>query len=484
MWALGEGFAAFQTADRGFAAFLRDRFTLALAAVQRQPLARYGQHLQIDGVAVPAWLIAQGADATGEALLGLAAFVEATGDARARAALTRLADGVAAMGAGTALTWPFGAVLPWALSRAVWHAWGGLAPAGLARTYGVTGAESLRDAALADVASFTPHLLVTAGPENGWLPAPADRVQIAYGAQSRVESLLTAAARAHRPGLVPVAGIAAAWFFGNNPSGTPMYDPASGRTFDGVDGSGVVNRNSGAESTIHGLLAMLALDANPEVASIARTATVRDRRTWSLVEAESGTLTGDAALYTPPQAWTGESLWSGGAGVGLGAGGSLQLSLPGDGASLVLPVVELAPGAGTTRWRSNGMTVGVVRHGDVGPQGDSPAPGLLAVRTLAGPTWPGLLTVTGLNGTARVDAVLMQPQVEWLTLAQPGSGHATALVRSFAATPRKAAIAVPGAGRALVSVSDHTGRLLTRYAVSGSVVHIVVPPGGFVTVRR
>jgi hypothetical protein len=484
LWALGEGYAAFQSADRGFAAFLRERFTLALAAVQRQPLTRYGQWLRIDGAAVPAWLLAQGADATGEALLGLAAYLAATGDPAARTVLSRLAEGVAAMSAGTTNSWPFGAVLPWTLSRAVWHAWGGLAPAGLARAYGLTGPVNLRDAALADTASFTPHLLIAAGPENGWLPAPADHVQIAYGAQSRVESLLTTAARTHRPALAPLAGIAAAWFFGNNPSGTPMYDPSSGRTFDGVDGAGTVNRNSGAESTIHGLLAMLALDAAPEVAAIAHTATVRARHTWTLVEAESGLLAGDAAVYQPPQAWTGESLWSGGAGVRLGNGGTLRLRLPAGGTSLLLPVVELAPDAGTTRWSSDGTAAGTVRHGAVGPQGDSPAPGLLAVRTLAAPTTPGRLTVTGVNGVARVDAVLVQPEVEWLTLGQPDTPHATALIRSFAKHPRRVAIPLPGQGPALVNVSDHTGRLIARYPVTGPVISIVAPPGGFVTVRR
>ena len=40
----------------------------------------------------------------------------------------------------------------------------------------------------------------------------------------------------NRPGLRQVAGIAAAWFFGNNPAGVAMYDPATGRTYDGIEG--------------------------------------------------------------------------------------------------------------------------------------------------------------------------------------------------------------------------------------------------------
>ena len=99
-------------------------------------------------------------------------------------------------------------------------------------------------------------------------PAPTDGVQIAYGADSRLQSLLAV----DRPGQRALAGVAAAWYFGNNPAKAPMYDPATGRTFDGVARDGTINRNSGAESTIHGLLSMLALDAAPDVAARARQA--------------------------------------------------------------------------------------------------------------------------------------------------------------------------------------------------------------------
>ena len=62
----------------------------------------------------------------------------------------------------------------------------------------------------------------------------------------------------------------ASWFFGANRAGQPMYDPATGVTFDGLEADGPINHNSGAESTIHGLLTMLALDAHPSVAAQAR----------------------------------------------------------------------------------------------------------------------------------------------------------------------------------------------------------------------
>jgi len=482
IWALGEAYPAFVDSDPAFAEFLRDRLDLALDAVERQVLVRYGDWLDIDGAAVPAWLIADGADATGEALLGLAAYVEVvTDDSRAELVLQQLGEGVAAMQSGNPRTWPFGAVLPWSLSQAVWHAWGGLAPAGLARAYEVTGDRTMRSAALSDAAAFTPHLLIAAGPENGWLPAPTDRVQIAYGAHSRVESSLAAAEAGDRPGLRHVAGIAATWFFGNNPAGEAMYDPVTGRTYDGID-DGEVNRNSGAESSIHGLLTTIILDRETDIAALAGVADVVERQTWTLVEAEEGQLGTGATLYEPESAWTEESLWSGGAGVRLPPGGTLTISVTGAGPNLLLPVVLLDPAAGTTTWTTPQREAGVVRHADVGPQGDSPAPGLLAIETLPSTVEDVESVMVEASGSdALVDALLVQPEVEHVVLASESS--ATALLRSFARHPRTVVISLPVGTTAQVETYDETGRLISQTHAPADRVAVMVPAGGFAVVR-
>ncbi len=487
IWALGEAYPAFVGSDPGFAGFLRDRLDLALGAVERQVLVRHGEWLDIDGVAVPAWLIVDGADATGEALLGLAPYVAATGDTQARLDLQQLGEGVAAMRSGNSRNWPYGAVLPWGLSQAVWHAWGGLAPAGLAQAYEVTGDPAMRRAALSDAATFTTHLLVAAGPENGWLPSPTDRVQIAYGAHSRVESLLSAAEAGNRPGLRHVAGIAAAWFFGNNPAGEAMYDPATGRTYDGVTGNGEVNRNSGAESTIHGLLAMLILDGNRDIADLAHVADVEDRRTWTLVEAETGQLGSGAAPYQPDDPWTGESLWSGSGtdrGVRLSPGGTVTISL-GDiaaGPNLLMPVVLLDPAAGRTTWTTPRRVAGTVDHARVGPQGDSPAPGLLAVETLRKTVADvESVIVRGSRRNSLVDALLVQPEVEHLVLAN--ASNATALLRSFARHTERVVIGLPVGTTAQVETYDETGRLVKRTSAPANDVVVRIPAGGFAVAR-
>nr|MBA2465187.1 hypothetical protein [Nocardioidaceae bacterium] len=56
IWALGEGYAAFENDDPAFAGFLKNRLELAIDAVDRQALDSYGDYLNIDGERTPAWL--------------------------------------------------------------------------------------------------------------------------------------------------------------------------------------------------------------------------------------------------------------------------------------------------------------------------------------------------------------------------------------------------------------------------------------------
>lgn len=63
-------------------------------------------------------------------------------------------------------------------------------------------------------------------------------------------------------GLLAGAHRAATWFHGCNAAGQPVYDPATGAVFDGID-ERRVSRNAGAEATIEGALALLVWDPAP-----------------------------------------------------------------------------------------------------------------------------------------------------------------------------------------------------------------------------
>ncbi|MEV4622454.1 hypothetical protein AB0J74_27550 [Asanoa sp. NPDC049573] len=473
IWALGEGYAAFRTADPAFAAFLEARLDLAVAALERQVLTRYGEHQIVDGVRVPAWLIVDGGDASAEAVLGLCAYLRAGGTRAARTALARLATGIAALGSGDADTWPHGAVLPWALSRSFWHAWGAQMPAALAQTSVTLSDQRLLRPAVDDAAAFTPRLLTSTGPVNGWLPAPADGTQIAYGADARVQSLLSVAQASGSTGLRRLAGVTAGWYFGQNPGGAVMYDPGTGATFDGVTGDGAVNRNSGAESTIHGLLSMLALDANPDLAVLAKSSgVVATRDGQRVVEAESGVLAGPATVVTPPSPWTGESLWSGGAYVSVSAGSTVTWTVPAAGQPVqVAAVVNRVPGRGGVS-RFDGL--GDVRYGGGGVQGVSPAPGALLPIVLPRqmPSGSASLVATTTAGSGQLDALLLTPLVSTLV-----AGDTTLLTSVSDRTERRTVV-----GRTSARSYDNRGRL-TGVLVGRSPITVLVPAGGFAIAR-
>jgi len=458
VWALGEGYAVFRHTDQAFASFLRDRLELAIAALERQVLVRYGQYNIVDGRRLPAWRIVDGADATSEAVLGLAAYVRAGGSAPARRALARFARGVAEMSAGSTREWPFRALLPWGESISDWHAWGAQMPSALAAASTALGSGELLNPAIGDCAGFTPLLLTSGGPDNGWLPVPIDRTQIAYGVDARLQALLAVG----RPGPKHLAAFVAAWYFGANRAGQPMYDAGTGRTYDGISGDGVVNRNSGAESTIHGQLSMLALDAHHDVARLSGT--------WShdglqVLEAETAI---GGTVVTPPSAWTGESQWSNGS--SLSVDGTATWTIPPSAQPrLVLPVVNLhdTPTPARTTWTSGPHLLGTLTH-ICGPQGVSAAPGALQPLTLDHPLPTDATTLTvASTGTAELDAVLLLPTISTLRI-----GTATLLV-SVDSVPRVADVP----GKRYFSY-DSRGELVA----GGGGYRALVVPGGFTVV--
>ena len=502
IWAFGEGYEVFAGVDPAFAAFLAERLDLAVDALDRQLLGPdYGTFQTVDGLEWPAWMIQDGADASSEAVYGLSAYVRSGGGAAARRALEQLSEGIALMQLGDADTWPFGALMPWTQSRSVYHSWAAQMAGALATAGTVLGDDALIGSAVGEVGRLTPHMLAQGGPDHEWLPAPVNKVQIAYSADAQLQGLLRTGEAAGREGFTDLAGIAAAWYFGNNPAEVPMYDPATGRTFDGIEQDAPagepqrVNVNSGAESTIHGLLSMLALDAHPDVAAAARIATRVDHVTYAYVEAESGALAGDAEVVVPASQWTGESQWSGNAYVELRQGGSvtIDVDLPVTDRYLLYPVLDrqqLDPGQAVTSHTLGEVFAGLVDHGGAGAAGITPTAGYLDVadtRTVdvvgAGPTTTVATNVHpyGRGRPARLDSVLVQPEVEWLVLAGE-DGEGQALLRSFALDVQTRTVTLPGMDSGVARAYDTGGRLVTTTPLDGEEVTVPVEPGGFTIV--
>ena len=220
--------------------FLRNRLELAVDAVDRQVLDRYGDHLDIDGQPAPAWLIADGADASAEAVLGLSAYVAAGGSAAARTALSRLSEGIAELRGGDARHWPMGAdpalgAVPLGLARLGRHDAGRPGPR-LARARRPRPPPRRPSATRSP---STPGCSRRADPTTAACP-PAATPPRSPTAPTRGSSRWSPPPRSPAGTRLEASpGSSAAWFFGANPAGEAMYDPATGRTFDGISGSTV-----------------------------------------------------------------------------------------------------------------------------------------------------------------------------------------------------------------------------------------------------
>lgn len=419
VWALGEGIAVFNGLDDDVVDALAGRLHLALDALERASLGRYGEWESADGVRIPAWLIAGGADASGEAVLGLIAARQALpGDSRISAALDRYVEGITAMASGSVGQWPFGAILPWTGSQTFWHAWGGLAPAALA----LSGELAAVDAAINDAGVFTPQVLTSGGPHNAWTPLPGE-AQIAYGVHGRVATLLAAAEATGGRGLRELAALTAGWFFGANPAGEQVYDPSTGVTVDGIEVDGRINRNSGAESTIHALLTMIALDEDAELSRVAqRLGTTPEVEGMLWLPAEEAQLDGDASVVTPESAWTGESNWHGDY-VLAGPGGTVRFSLSGEvldavtaGGATAHPLLHrLAEDAGASDWTAiaadgTRTPLGSMELGGAGDRGVTEWDGLLKPYALEADIPPTTVEIECVaDGRLELDELMILP---------------------------------------------------------------------------
>ena len=269
-----------------------------------------------------------------------------------------------------------------------------------------------------------------------------------------------------------------------------MYQPATGVVFDGLNGDGGINRNSGAESTIEGLLALMHVANDPVASSYLGYHRLLSHTTYQKVEAESGALIGAASVVTPASAWTGEALWSDGLYVDLGKGGSDRISVtsPAEGRYLVYLVFDKQMGrpdsVGVTV-SVDGIRIGQDNEGGARLQGVSPNPDYLRIDSLAVPQrlTAGAHTVTlkytGNGGThAKIDAILWQPVIESKVLAN-GDGATLAAYKSLTDVESRVVLPTP-AETWVVLVYDRDGKLVQRLSFqSGQVSTVPVLPFGY-----
>jgi len=144
----------------------------------------------------------------------------------------------------------------------LWHNWGNLQALALIESFQITQDSTF----LAAVEQWAGHFLTWMA-EAGHFHEIAVSVdgafetlafpQIAYGIGSSYKGIRRLAALTNEPAHSELADRFLQWFDGANRANAIMYDSATGRCYDGINSDGEINFNSGAESTIEALAALL-----------------------------------------------------------------------------------------------------------------------------------------------------------------------------------------------------------------------------------
>lgn len=243
VWALGTCARVLKGANQALSEACARRVRRTYPHI-REMMDKHGQTTSRNGRVYPRWLISESAaDATSELLLGLVSMREAYPDDDLNRFIPRLLAGIQMMQFGDLSTYPYGAHASW---LEIWHGWGN------SQTQAAAESRTLASARH-EAEHFYPHLIV-----DGWMHSmPLDDPQgvrkyeqIAYAVRCVSVGLIRLFETTGEERYAILAGLAASWFMGNNVAGADMYDPETGRGFDGINGPDQVNRNAGAESTI------------------------------------------------------------------------------------------------------------------------------------------------------------------------------------------------------------------------------------------
>lgn len=205
----------------------------------------------------PAWLIKNAPDMNSELMISLTK-LHNTGKFDYSDAIEKIAKGLIGYQYRKAGHDLDGMFLCW---NNTWHNWGNNQAFALLEAYKVTGDSTFLTSVKVWADSFVPFLDKAGFPNeitvdfNGNYTTETDP-QIAYGFNSLYHGMKTLANITNEQKYALAAENIFAWFIGQNNAGISMYDPESGRCYDGIDGENSINMNSGAESTIECLSAI------------------------------------------------------------------------------------------------------------------------------------------------------------------------------------------------------------------------------------
>jgi hypothetical protein len=269
LWALTEGYDYLIKSNDDRSGRVKKSISQIIENIKKN-IPKEKNEVLVEGIKLPDWLPFQSAsDQAALLTIILSDYYKITNDKEILNYINSLVHGIQMMQIKDSECEYNGAFLSW---QNTWHGWGNSQAYALIKVYEVLKDESLKTSALLELNNFYERLI-----ENGYLnyfKAKKSKCkyeviesnkysQIAYIIRPMVFALLEAYNITSDSTYAVKAGRVAQWFIGQNPASTVMYNPHNGIFYDGIENENLINKNSGAESTIEGLLSLFRISLNP-----------------------------------------------------------------------------------------------------------------------------------------------------------------------------------------------------------------------------
>lgn len=269
LWALSESYSYYLHKDPDFAAILNESIQKTVKAIFSEK-STYPQQLRYEGLDLPTWLPHQyAADQAALIIIALAPYYKLNGNAKIRAIIEQMAEGILLMQVRDKDSPVSGAFLSW---KNIWHAYGNSQAEALLLAGDILQEQKYSEAALYELNYFVRNMqkedyynyfAVRLEEDTLFIIEKQQFPQISYGIRPMVFAALRANGLTNEDTYGQQAGELACWLLGKNKAQTAVYDPQTGRCYDGIESEEKLNHNSGAESTIEALLTLLAIEQNP-----------------------------------------------------------------------------------------------------------------------------------------------------------------------------------------------------------------------------
>lgn len=268
MWALSNGYLHFVNVDKDFADIIYkslERITEELKKIINVEI----ETNIINGKDKITWLPNKSSsDQSSIIILALLNYYKFSKDETIPDYINILCNGILSVQKGNSTNFPFSAFMSW---KNLWHAYGNLQSYSLLKASSVLEREEILLAAVSEINYFYKFLMNENFLSSFYIDQKNDEYlaretkqysQIAYNFRVMIYACVEAYNITEDSSYASMAGEIASWFFGNNIADAQMYFPSSGICYDGINSQNVINKNSGAESTIEALLTLLTLEQN------------------------------------------------------------------------------------------------------------------------------------------------------------------------------------------------------------------------------